>query len=321
MQPITRRSLCCAALFAPLASALAQDFPSRPIKWVVPYLAGTSPDLTVRIVGEAMAAILKQPVVVENRPGAAGNLGAQQAARAAADGYTWVYSGSPMAAGMVLYRKPGYDMLKDFQHLGRIGISELTVISHPDSGMKTAQDLMDRARKNPGKLSFASGGIGSPAHLGAELMLNTAGAQAVHVPYKGASESVNAVIGKQVDFALTVTSVSLPHVNAGRLAALAVSSPTRNPLLPKVPTLTESGVAVKLVSFGGLSVPAGTPVPAAKRIADALNAALARPEVREKLESLGGQLAPSTQQEFTDALKAELALTERMVQLAGLEPQ
>jgi tripartite-type tricarboxylate transporter receptor subunit TctC len=321
MQPITRRSLCCAALFAPLASALAQDFPSRPIKWVVPYLAGTSPDLTVRIVGEAMAAILKQPVVVENRPGAAGNLGAQQAARAAADGYTWVYSGSPMAAGMVLYRKPGYDMLKDFQHLGRIGISELTVIAHPDSGMKTAQDLMDRARKNPGKLSFASGGIGSPAHLGAELMLNTAGAQAVHVPYKGASESVNAVIGKQVDFALTVTSVSLPHVNAGRLAALAVSSPTRNPLLPKVPTLTESGVAVKLVSFGGLSVPAGTPVPAAKRIADALNAALARPEVREKLESLGGQLAPSTQQEFTDALKAELALTERMVQLAGLEPQ
>lgn len=321
MHRFTRRSLCCAVLLAPLAGALAQDFPSRPIKWVVPYLPGTSPDLTVRIVGEAMAAILKQPVVVENRPGAAGNLGAQQAARAPADGYTWVYSGSPMAAGMVLYRKPGYDMLKDFVHLGRIGVSELTVITHPDSGMKSVQDLVERARKNPGKLSYASGGIGSPAHMGAELLLNTTGVQAVHVPYKGASESVNAVVGKQVDFALTVTSVSLPHVNSGKLVPLAVTSPARNPLQPKVPTLVESGVPVKLVSFGGLSVPVGTPAPVARRIADALTAALARPEVREKLEALGGQVAPSTPQEFTEALKAELTLTERMVQLAGLEPQ
>lgn len=321
MPRLTRRHLCCAALLLPVAGAMAQDFPSRPIKWVVPYLAGTAPDLTVRIVGEAMAVVLNQPVVVENRPGAAGNLGAQQAARAPADGYTWVYSGSPMAAGMVLYRKPGYDMLKDFTHLGRIGISDLTLVTHPDSGMKTVQDLVERARRNPGKLSYASGGIGSPAHLSAELLLSTAGVQAVHVPYKGASESVNAVIGKQVEFALTVTSVSLPHITAGKLVALAVTGAVRNPLQPKVPTLTESGVAVKLVSFGGLSVPAGTPAAVARRIAEALNTALARSEVREKLESLGGQVAPSTPQEFTDALRAELALTERMVQVAGLEPQ
>jgi tripartite-type tricarboxylate transporter receptor subunit TctC len=303
------------------AAVQAQDYPSRPIKWIVPYLAGTSPDMTVRILAEAMSGLLRQPVVVDNKPGAAGNLGAQLAARAAPDGYTWVYSGTPMATSMRMYRKPGFDVMKDFVHIGRIGISDTTVVASPEAGLSSLGDLLDRARKQPGKLSFASGGVGSPAHMGAELMLGAAGAQALHVPYKGASESANAVMGRQVDFALTISSVSLPHVQGGKLLPLAVTGAARNPHLPQVPTLAESGLPVTLVSIGGLSVPAATPPAVVRRITDTLARALATPEVRARIEALGGQVAPSTPDEYAQALRAEMAATEKMMKAARLEAQ
>lgn len=302
--------------------AHAQDFPSRSIRWIVPYLAGTAPDNTVRVVADAMSGILKQPVIVDNKPGAAGNLGAQLAARAPADGYTWVYSATPMAASMRMYKKPGFDVMKDFIHVGRIAVSDLMVVVHPESGIKSIAELMERARKEPGKLSYASGGMGSPAHMTAELMLNTVGANALHVPYKGASESATAVIGKQVDFALAITSVAVPHINAGRLVPLAVSGPQRNARQPSVPTLAESGwPGVHVTSFGGLSVPTGTPATIVKRLSEALSQALATPEVRVKLEAQGGTVAPSTPEELRDALFAEIGLTERMMKAAKLEAQ
>ena len=304
------------------ASAPAQDFPSRPIRWIVPYLAGTAPDNTVRIVAEAMGQALKQPVVVDNKPGAAGNLGAQLAARAPADGYTWVYAASPMASSMRMYKKPGFDVMKDFTHVGRIAISDLTVVTHPDSGLKSIKDLMERARKEPGKLSYASGGVGSPAHMGAELILSMANAQALHVPYKGASESTNAVMGKQVDFALAISSVAMPHIVGKRLVPLVVTGPQRNARQPDTPTLAESGwTGLHITSFGGLSVPAGTPAPVVKRLSDALAQVLAQPEVRQKLEAQGGTVAPSSPEELRDALQAEMGLTERMMKSAKLEAQ
>jgi tripartite-type tricarboxylate transporter receptor subunit TctC len=303
-------------------NAQAQDYPTRSIRWVVPYLAGTAPDNTVRIVADAMGHILKQPVIVDNKAGAAGNLGAQLAARAPADGYTWVYSATPMAASMRMYKKPGFDVMKDFTHVGRIAISDLTVLVHPDSGLKTIKDLMDRTKKEPGKLSYASGGVGSPAHMGAELMLNMAGADVLHVPYKGASESATAVIGKQVEFALTISSVAMPHITAGRLMPLAVTGPQRNPRQPGTPTLAESGwTGLQVTSFGGLSVPTGTPAPIVKRISEALSKALATPEVRAKLEAQGGAVAPSSPEEYRDALFAEIGLTEKMMKSAKLEAQ
>lgn len=302
--------------------ASAQDYPSRTIRWVVPYLAGTAPDNTVRIMAEAMGGILKQSVIVDNKPGAAGNLGAQLAARAPADGYTWVYSATPMAASMRTYKKPGFDVMKDFTHVGRIAISDLTVVVSPDSGMTSIKDLMDRLKKAPGKLSYASGGVGSPAHMGAELMLSMANVSALHVPYKGASESTTAVIGKQVDFALAISSVAMPHIASGRLVPLAVTGSQRNARQPQTPTLADSGWSgLQVTSFGGLSVPAGTPEPVVKRISDALSQALTTPEVRAKLEALGGKVAPSTPQELADALLAEISLTERMMKAAKLEAQ
>lgn len=311
-----------AAALAATAAAPAQDnYPSRSIRWIVPYVAGTSPDSTVRIVAEAMSEMLKQNIVVENKPGAAGNLGAQAAARSAPDGYTWVYSATPMAMSMRTYKKPGFDVMKDFAHVGRIGTSDLTVVSSPGSGIASMQDLIARARKEPGALMYASGGIGSPAHMGAELMLAAAGVEATHVPYKGATESTNAVIGKQVDFALAITSVALPQIDNGKLVALAVTSPKRHARLPAVPTLTEAGVPVTLVSIGGLSVPAGTPQPIVQRIADTLNKVLARADVKARIDALGGQTTPSTPQEYAAALRAEIDLTEKLMAAARLEAQ
>lgn len=318
----TLNVLMGALLAALTLGASAQDYPNRPIRWIVPYLAGTAPDNTVRIVAEAMGQILKQPVVVDNKGGVAGNLGAQLAARAPADGYTWVYSATPMAANMRMYKKPGFDVMKDFTHVGRIAVSDLTVVVHPDSGIKSLKELMEQAKKTPGKLSYASGGIGSPSHMSAELLLSVAGADVLHVPYKGASESTTAVLSKQVDFALAISSVAMPHIAAGRLQPLAVTGPQRNPRQPGTPTLGESGwPGLQLTSFGGLSVPAGTPAPIVKRLAEALGLALTQPDVRARLEANGGTVAPASPEAYRDALQAEIGLTERMMKSAKLEAQ
>jgi len=322
MTSITRAA-AAALLFAAATGAHAQqDYPSRPIKWIVPYLAGTAPDTTVRITGEAMSKILGQPVVVENRGGVAGNIGAQLAAKAPADGYTWVYSSSVMATNMRMYRNPGFDVMKDFVHVGRITQSDSVIVVQPDSGIATVKDLVERLRKSPGKLAYASGGVGSPSHMGAELFLAATKTQALHVPYKGASESTNAVAGKQVDFALALVSPALPHIQGGKLKPLAVVSPKRNVRLEKVPTLAEAGVpGIALVSFGGLAVPKGTPAPVVQKMRDALAQALAMPDVREKLEAAGASVVPSTPEEFAQSLQAEIALTEKLMKAANIEAQ
>jgi tripartite-type tricarboxylate transporter receptor subunit TctC len=314
--------LLAAAVLASAGVQAQDDYPSHPIKWIVPYLPGTAPDITVRITAQAMSEILKQPVVIENKAGVAGNLGAQMAAKAPADGYTWVYSASPMASSMRMYRKPGFDVFKDFTHVGRITQSDIVLVVSPESGMGSLKELLERARTHPGKLSYASGGVGSPAHMGAALILKAAGAKALHVPYKGASESASAVVGRQVDFALTISSVSLPYIQGGKLVPLAVTGPKRNPRLPNVPTLAEAGLpGVTLVSFGGLSVPTGTPAPIVKKIEDALAKALASPDVRRKLEANGALVQPGTPEEYTQDLKAEVALTEKMMHTANIQAQ
>ena len=321
----TRRhaiAMAAALMAAGPAFGQAADWPSKSITLIVPYLAGTAPDTSARTLADAMGPILKQTVVVENKPGAAGIRGAQIAARAAPDGHTWVYAASPMAGAMRMYKKPGFDVLKDFTMIGRISISDLLVITPVDSGLRNVNDLLERARKSPGMLNFASGGVGSPAHLGGELMLNAGGASANHVPFKGASESLNAVIGRQVDFALTVTSVSLQQLKAGKLVALGITSARRNPALPQVPTLIEQGLAgVEVVSFGGLAVPAGTPPAIVKRLNEVLREALAKPEVRASIDAQGATVAPSSPEEYADAMRAEIALTEKMMKAARLEAQ
>jgi tripartite-type tricarboxylate transporter receptor subunit TctC len=288
----------------------------------VPYLAGTAPDITARVLAEGVAPILGQPVIIDNRAGAAGNIGARIAAKSPADGYTWVYSSAPMAANMRMYKVPGYDAMKDFRHIMRTTSSDVALIVNPASGIDSLEALLARARAEPGKLDYSSGGVGTPSHLGVELMLSSAQVRATHVPYKGASELVNAVLGNQVTFGMPILSVAYPQIVAGSLRALAIAGNVRNPMLPKVPTFSELGFpGVELTSWGGISVPAGTPDAIAARIRGAFERALKQPTVMAGLVDAGGQITPLPPEAYTRGFIEEMALTETMMKRAGLQPQ
>lgn len=316
-------ALTASSLFAGTASAASDDnWPSRSIRWLVPYAAGTAPDTTVRVVAEALSAILKQPVVVENKAGAGGNLGAQIAAQAKPDGYTWVYSASPMAANMRMHRSPGFDVMKDFRHVSRIATSDLIVVVPASSKINSLNDLIAELRKRPDQLTYGSGGIGTPAHLGVEMFLNAISAKAVHVPYKGAADVVNALVSGQIDFAFPVTSVAVPMLEQKRLKAFAVTGTERNPAVPAVPILRDAGVNVSLTSFGGISVPAGTPEPIVSRLNQAVREALGRQSVRDTLVARGANsVAASSPEEFSNDFVREMAQTSKMMSLARLEAQ
>ncbi|MDR6888470.1 Bug family tripartite tricarboxylate transporter substrate binding protein [Variovorax sp. 3319] len=323
----SRRALCRALAASPLlplagiAKAAADPWPSRPIKWVVPYLAGTGPDTGARILAEAASRLLGQPVIIENKGGAAGNIGARQVARAAPDGYTWIYSAAPMAANVLMYRSPGYDVMKNFRHVMRLTTSDVLLVVNPASGIETLQDLVAKARAAPGKLDYASGGVGTPSHLGVELFLNAAGVSATHVPYKGASELVNAVLGGQVSFGMPIFAVAFPQVKAGKLKALGVAGTRRNASLPDVPTLAEQGLqGVELTSWGGLSLPAGTPDPIAARVYEVFSQMLKDPQVIASLTELGSQVAPSTPEGYLQVIRHEVELTAQMMKSARISP-
>ena len=327
---LTRRALCRALATSPFipllplaatAANAADHWPSRPIKWVVPYLAGTGPDIGARILAEAAGPLLGQPIIIENKGGAAGNIGARQVARAAPDGYTWIYSAGPMAANVRMYKSPGYDVMKDFRHVMRITTSDVLLVVGESSGIGSVQELIDKARANPGKLDYASGGVGTPSHLGVELFLHAAGITATHVPYKGASELVNAVLGNQVSFGMPIFAVAYPHVKVGKLKALGVAGAKRNPALPEVRTLAEQGLqGVELTSWGGLSLPAGTPDAIANRIYEVFSGLLREPKVIAALTELGSQVMPSTPQDYLQVIRSEIDLTGRMMKSAGISP-
>lgn len=316
------RSLAACALPLGAANAWSQaPYPNRPIKWLVPYLAGTAPDNSARMLAEAVAAVLGQPVVIENRPGAAGSIGTRLVAKAPADGYTWLYAGTPIASNMHTYRSPGYDALKDFRHVARLTASEVGLVVNADSDIRSLGDLLARLKARPGQVDYASGGNGTPSHLGMELLLSATGTQATHVPYKGASELVNAVLGKQVVFGMPILSVAYPFIQGGKLRALAVSGQERNPALPQVPTFADLGVkGVELTSWGGVSVPAGTPDDVTARIHAAFTQALNSPELVARLEQQGGRVRVLGSADFVRSIEQEMKTTEAMMKRVGLEP-
>lgn len=316
------RALAAALLPTAWPALAAEAWPNRPVRWIVPYLAGTGPDITARILAEAVSPILGQPIIIDNKGGVGGNLGARLAAKTMPDGYTWIYSAAPMAANMHMYKVPGYDVLKDFRHVTRISASDIVLLVNAKSSVSSLKDLTARMRAAPGKLDYASGGVGTPSHLGAELLLNSLDVHATHVPYKGASELLNAVLGDQVQFGMPIFGVAYPHIQAGKLKPLAVAGSMRNPLLPDVPTLTELGVrGVELTSWGGISLSAGTPDVIAERVRTAFDAALKQAKVREQIEANGANVRPSVNSlEYVQDFVKEMAFTQAMMKVAKLEP-
>ena len=309
---------CCA-----FSAAFAQaPYPDKPIRFIVPFTAGSGTDLIARTVGEAMSRSLKQPIVVENRPGAGGTLGAAQVAKSAPDGYTLLIHSAGHVANPAIYPNLPYDTLADFAAVTTLASLPNVLVVAPSKGYRNVQDLVDQARARPGALNFATAGHGSATHMNTEIFRLSAKFEATHVPFKGTPEALTETSTGRVDFFFAPLSPAIPLMKDGRLKALAVGTLQRSPLLPDVPTTTEAGFAQSdYVFWVGLFAPAGTPRPVVERLYNEAVKALALPEVRDKLTLLGAEPVAMTPSTFDEFLRVETRRAADVVRRAGIKLQ
>jgi tripartite-type tricarboxylate transporter receptor subunit TctC len=291
--------LACLVSFLALA-AQAQDFPSKPVRIVVPWPPSGNVDITARAIAPALGEALGQQVIVENRAGAAGRIGSEAVARSAADGYTLLLGSSgTITAGPAVFKNLGYDPVKDFVPVGGIQSVPIVLTVAPKTPAATYQEYVALAKKKDGQLSIASAGSGSSNHLAIELLIRMADLKLLHVPYKGSGPALTDLLGSQVESMMDQLTASIGYIKDGRLRALAISSRARSPLLPNVPTLDELGVkGYEATTFTGLFVPAGTPPAAFERLVSSLKKALQDPTVRERYRGMGVDLIETSQPEF-----------------------
>lgn len=300
----TIRCLLAACLLAAAASAQAA-FPERPITLVVPYAPGGSADALARVLAVHIGAKLGTSVIVDNRPGASGTIGASFAAKAAPDGYTVLYDATPYSINPHLFARMPF-AANALQPLALVSLAPNIVIVRTESPVKSIKDLADRAKAEPGKLNFASGGSGTVQRLAAELLRQRLGLDMVHVAYKSGGPAISDVMGGQVDFMFSTIAASYPLVSSGKLRALAVSSPQRSARLPDVPTIAETvAPGYEAYEWNGLLLPAGTPAPIADKLHKAVADVLKNDEVKRRFVDVGVQPVGSTPSEFADFLKKE----------------
>jgi tripartite-type tricarboxylate transporter receptor subunit TctC len=305
------------------ASVQAQsDWPNKPIRMVVPFTPGSGTDIIARTVGEAMSKSLGQIVIVENKPGAGGTIGAAQVARSEADGYTLLIHSSGHALNPAIYTNLSYDTLKDLTGITPLAALPNVMVVPPQRGWKTVADALAAARAKPGGMNYGSAGQGSATHLNAEKFKLQAGLDAVHVPFKGTPEALNEVIGGRIDWFFSPLSSALGLIKDGKLQALAVSTPNRAPALPQVPTTLEAGVAgSEYIFWVGMLVPSATPQPLQKRLHEEASRALASAEVRERMAKLGADPFLLTSEHFNTYIRAEVEAAARLAKAAGLKAQ
>jgi len=302
------------------AQAQAQTFPSRPVRIVVPFAPGGATDALARAMAQKMSESWGQPVVVENKPGAAGNIGTEFVARAPADGYTMLMAINSHAINASLYSKLGYDPIKDFQPVSLFAIAPNVLAAHPSLPANTVQELIKLAQARPGEISYGSAGSGSGSHLAGALFANLAGVQMTHVPYKGVTPAVTDLIGGQISLSFSVYSVVDPHIKAGKLKAIAVTSAKRSPYAPTLPTVAESGLkGFDVVSWFGLLVPATTPKEVVAKIHDEVARIAKLPDVKEKFASQGIDLVGNTPTEFADFIKQDWAVWDKVIKSTGIK--
>jgi tripartite-type tricarboxylate transporter receptor subunit TctC len=307
---------------APLAALAQSSWPDKPIRIIVPFTAGSGTDIIARTIAEPMSRSLGQPIVIENRPGAGGTLGAGVVAKSAPDGYTLLVHSAGHVANSSIYSQLPYDTLKDFAGVTPLASLPNVLIVAPSKGFKTVGDLVKKARANPGALNYGSAGNGSATHMNAEIFRLSAKFEAQHVPYKGTPEAMTETATGRIDFFFAPMSSALPQIKDGRLQALAVGTAQRSPLLPDVPTTLEAGYPNSdYVFWVAMLAPAATPRPVIDRLnAEALKA-LASPEIKEKLAVLGAEPMPMTPAAFDAFLKAETARMAQVVKNAGIQVQ
>jgi tripartite-type tricarboxylate transporter receptor subunit TctC len=320
MKPLFSFVLALCAAFA--TGAAAQPFPSKPIRLVVTYPAGGGADLMARLIAPKMAETLGQPVVVENKPGASGQIGAGEVARAAPDGYTLGLDAANHAVNPSLFPKLPYDPEKAFHPISLLVQFPNVLVVTPSFAARNVQELIAMAKARPGTIAFASSGNGSAQHLAGELFRQKANVDITHVPYKGGGPALNDVIGGQVPVFFANMASGLPHVKGGRLRALAITGAQRSPALPEAPTMAEAGLAgYKVYEWNAVLAPAGTPAPIVARLAEAIGKALQAPDVRERVASLGGEIAALGPAETARFIREQTELWGRVVRAANIRPE
>ena len=311
-----------AVAFAFPLLALAQEYPSRPIRFIVPYPPGGGTDVVARILQEALAAELGQPVIIDNRGGAAGNLGTDIAAKAPPDGYTVLFTLSSHTINPKLYDKLPFDVERDFVPISVVALIPQILVAHPLVPANTVQELIALAKANPGKLNYASVGTGSPGHIAGELFKLKTGVDIVHVPYKGGGPAVVDTIGGQVQLLFVSMPAAWQYVKAGKLKAIAVTSAKRSIAAPDVPTVAESGIPDYVVdSWYGALVPAKTSPSVVTRLNAAFAKVLDNPRIKERLLAQGAEAAPSTPADFDRRIKEELVKWEMVIRAARIRPE
>ena len=312
-------ALLVAALAAP--AAMAQGFPSKPIRIVVPFAAGGAVDVVARTVGQRMAEQMGSPVVVDNRPGASANLGAELVAKAAPDGYTLLMGANGLATNVTLFKNLPFDTLRDFAPIARVGYAPLVLVVPPSSPAKSLKELIALAKAQPGSLNYGSAGNGGSGHLATELLRINTRIEVVHVPYKGGAPALTDLMGARLSFMLINPIEALPNIKAQRLRALAVASPKRITLLPDVPTFTEAGVSGYDASvWWGLVAPAKTPKEVIAKLSGEALKALEDEGVKEKLSSLGAVVDPAGPEQFGKFLQDEIEKWAQVIKTSAIQP-
>jgi tripartite-type tricarboxylate transporter receptor subunit TctC len=314
--------LLALALAALAPAAHAQNYPTKPVRLIISFTPGSSTDIIGRAVAAKLQEMWGQPVVAENRPGAGGTVGSEFVVRSDPDGYTLLANSSAHAANPGMYKELRYDTMRDFVNLALLGGGPNVLIVSPESGWKSLKDFVDAAKKSPGKLNFSSAGIGSGTHFNLEKLKLAAGIDVQHVPYKGTPEAIGDTIANRVCCYWAPLNAALPHVNGGKATALAISSAQRSPLLPNVPSVAEQGYAgFDYTLWVGLWGPAKIPQDIAAKINKDVNAALASPDLKERLAKLGTVPGNLTIAQFTDFVKKEIEDTKKILDAAGIKPQ
>lgn len=320
MEPFLRL-LAAAAMFAVLPLPAAAQYPSKPIRIIMPFPAGSAADTATRVVAQSLSQVLGQPVIVDNKPGADGAIAAELAAKSAPDGYTLFEAGNTQMLGVPILRKnPPYDPVADFTPITSLVRFAFFLVVHPSVPAKTLTELMDYARANPGKLNYGTGSVN--AVLAAAQLKSFGKLDMVHVPYKGDPLVIPDLVDGRVHLMFASGAVVVPLIKEGKLRALATLLPTRSPLLPDVPTIAEAGMPRLSVSiWGGLFGPAKMPKDIVDRVSREVGAILKRSAVREQFEKLGVEPSGSTPEEFDQYLKAQLIDWGRIAREAGMQPE
>lgn len=312
------------AMLLCVGSAVAQTYPARPIRLIMPQSAGSSNDTIGRIVAAKMSELLKQQIVVDNRAGAGGVIGAEIAARANPDGYTLLSGSAPThAVAPHIYRKLAYDPNRDFAPISLVVISQLMLAVNPSLPAHSVKALIELARNRPGQLNMASAGIASSSHLAGLMFISMTHIQCIHVPYKGGSQSAAAVVAGEAQWLLSPAAALMGHVRAGRLRALAIGGKARSSVLPNLPTIAEAGVpGFEFSSWSGIMAPAGTPRPVINRLHATIIKALAMPDLREQYAAQGQEPQDSSSpEEFAKFIRAEQDRMGNLARLAGIKPE